>query len=201
MLSECRLSLAPFLWPLLLLPSKQQSSGGRGAPADQQAARVAQAAQELAVGMWFPISTAAAAKLPSSGASPGCVGVLLPSPRVQFLHHEPGHECFASSQGRTASMELPSIARLLGWAANVVNACQETGPGKGERCSFSFPFLSMPIATKYFLSGEKEENEANLVGWRARVRCSARVPQLPGSCRKFIEIVIFSQNILQTKSV
>lgn len=162
MSSDCRLGLAPFLSPSPLPPPGRWSSGEWVAPARRRAAR---AAWELAAGTSFPISAARAAKLPGSGASPGCAGALLPSPRVQFPHHEPGRECFASSQGRSPSRELPSIARLLGRAANMANACREPALGEGERWSFSFPLFSMPVATKLLLHGEKEGGEATPVAW------------------------------------
>lgn len=162
MSSDCRLSLAPFLSASLLPPPGRWGSGEWVAPASRRAAR---AAWELAAGTSFPISAARAAKLPGSGASPGCAGALLPSPRARFPHREPGRECFASSQGRSPSRELPSIARLLGRAANMASACPEPTLGEGERWSFSFPFFSKPVATKELLHGEKEGGEATPVAW------------------------------------
>lgn len=84
-------------------------------------------------------------------------------------------------------MELPSIARLLGRAANALNACREPASGEGGRCSFSFPLLSMG----------KGRRSSHLGGVDPELECHSP----PAGHRKFVEIVMFSQNILQTESV
>lgn len=136
MSSECCLILAPFLSALLLPPPGWQSSEGWVAPAHRQAAQAApaawavRAAQDLAVGTSFPISTAGAAKLSGSSAAP----------RSTVSPPQASWRMFCQQPGDTPLMELLSSACLLGQVVNMLSMCRDLTLVKRGDAFSPFPF-------------------------------------------------------------